>query len=169
MKKINSIKKDNDLTRMISWPIFLAMMLIFLFPTKNISAQNNSLILTSHNNIESVNNEGRIYYMELRNNNDFDSEIDLSISNYNKDLNPDKTSSKENVILNAKFLTEEGVELSNHIKLKSKEVLKFQIKVTVPDLTPFEKWNCLLVNAKSKANVESSIQLFTFIPNPTEK
>jgi hypothetical protein len=169
MKNITSINKDNDLTRMISWSIFLAMMLIFFLSTKNTSAQNNSLILTSNNNIESVNNEGRIYYMELRNNNDFDSEIDLSISNYNKDLNPDKTSSKDNVILNAKFFTDEGVELSNHIKLKSKEVLKFQIKVTVPELTPVEKWNSLLVNAKSKNNVESSLQLFTFIPNPAEK
>ena len=169
MKNITSINKNNDLTRMITRPLFLAMMLIFLFSTKNISAQNKSLILTSHNNIESVNNEGRIYYMELRNNNDFDSEVDLSISNYNKDLNPDKTSAKDNVILNAKFLTDEGVELSNHIMLKSKEVLKFQIRVTVPDLTPVEKWNSLLVNAKSKNNLETSLQLFTFIPNPTEK
>ena len=61
--------------------------------------------------------------------------------------------------------------MEGKVVLKANGLLKFQVKVTVPEGTPIEHWNTLLVNAVSDktTSYSSSLILYTFIPNPEEK
>jgi hypothetical protein len=127
--------------------------------------------LSTKNNIESVNKDGRIYFIEIQNNSNDDMGIDLTVINANSGKNPDESDSKQNVNLVAKLFNEDGTEIIGKLKLKSNEFRKFQVNVTVPSGTPFGYWNNLLVSAtsdKCKENTQS-LMLFTFIPNPDER
>ena len=148
-------------------------MFFFLFIglcSHNLTAQNCSLNLSVSNNIESVNNEGRIYFMEIRNNSNKDEEVILAFSNSNIGKNPDQSSSEKNVILDAKFLDGDGKEIKENLKLSPNENKKFQVKVTVPAGTSIEHWNNLMISATSKncADYSNSLTLYTFVPNPLE-
>jgi hypothetical protein len=137
----------------------------------NSSAQQCSFKLTTTSNIESVNNEGRIYFIEILNKSNEEMEINLSVSNDNTGTNPDKTESKNNVKLNSKIINEEGQEITGTLKLKANESIKFQVKLSVPEGTQIEHWNKILLIATSEkcTDYTSSLSLFTFIPNPAEK
>jgi hypothetical protein len=149
----------------------LTIIFLILLGQLNSSAQECSLSLLAKNNIESVNNEGRVYFITLQNKSNEAIVINLSVSNSNTGKNPDETSSRDNVKLNAKILNTEGQEIQNKIKLEAKQLLEFQVKVTVPDGTPIKRWNNLLLNASSDKcnNYSASLILYTFIPNPEEK
>jgi hypothetical protein len=97
--------------------------------------------------------------------------INISVSNHNKEKNPDKTDNINNVNLNADIFSEEGKEITDNIQLKPNEMLKFQVKVTVPEGTPIKHWNNLLLKASSDkcADYTSTLILYTFIPDPEEK
>jgi hypothetical protein len=148
----------------------ISMMLTLLYP-KNISAQNCSLSLTAKNNIESVNDEGRVYFITLQNNSNEEIAVNLSVLNHNSEKNPDQSGTNENVKLNAKLFKPEGQEINGVMKLLPKEPLEFQVKVTVPQGTPINHWNHLQLIATSDkcTGCESSLILYTFIPNPEEK
>jgi len=150
-----------------SLPVML--FLIFLIPLSS-SAQVCSFTMTATNNIESVNKEGRIYFIEIQNNSKQEMNINLSVLNKNSGKNPDKTDSTKNVKLNAEILNAEGQEIKGTVKLNSNELLKFQVKVTVPVGTPYGYWNNLLLKATSDScnNYSTSLTLYTFIPNPDE-
>jgi hypothetical protein len=134
-------------------------------------AQKCSFKLIATDNIQSVNNEGRTYFIELQNNSNEEMEIHLNISNHNKEKNPDETDKLNNVNLNATIINEDGKEIKSSVQLKPNELLKFQVKVTVPVGTPIKHWNSLLLRASSDkcADYSSSLILYTFIPNPNEK
>jgi hypothetical protein len=150
--------------------ILTILFLLFQQPLSS-SAQECSFTLTAKNNIESVNKEGRIYFIEIQNNSKELMAINLTVLNKNSIENPDKTDSTKNVKLNAEILNGDGQEIKDAIKLISNELLKFQVKVTVPAGTPFGYWNNLLLKATSDNcnNFSTSLTLYTFIPNPDEK
>jgi hypothetical protein len=135
------------------------------------SAQKCSFSLVAKNNIESVNNEGRVYFMELQNNSTQETEITLTVANVNSGTNPDQSTAINNVNLSAEILYEDGQKINGKVVLKSNELLHFQVKVTVPEGTPFDHWNNLAVNASSDTcdAFPSSLTLFTFVPNPEER
>jgi hypothetical protein len=169
-------KTSNNLSSLLVnkkslYKCFLAILFVFILYPLSSSAQKCSFSLIAKNNIESVNNEGRIYFMELQNNSDEIMVINLSVSNKNSEKNPDQTTSMNNVSLNAKFLTEDGQEIKNTLKIGPKDLLKFQVKVTVPAGTPTERWNNLNIKATSDNcdGYSTSLVLYTFIPNPEEK
>jgi hypothetical protein len=149
---------------------YFAIWLILLFP-KNISAQDCSFSLTAKNNIESVNDEGRIYFITLQNNSNEEIDVKLSVGNHNSDRNPDQTGSRENVNLTAKLLKTEGQEFNGMVKLLPKKPFEFQVKVTVPTGTPINHWNHMqLIAASDKCDgYKSQLTLYTFIPNTEEK
>jgi hypothetical protein len=153
------------------YKFLLAILFLFVLYPLSSSAQKCSYSLIAKNNIESVNNEGRIYFMELQNNSNEIIAINLSVSNKNSGKNPDQTGIMNNVNLNAKFLTEEGQEIKSTIKLGPNELFKFQVQVTVPAGTPTERWNNLNISATSNNcdGSTTSLVLYTFIPNPDEK
>jgi hypothetical protein len=136
-------------------------------------AQDCAMILTAKNNIESVNNEGRIYFIILQNKSNEDISVNLSVTNTktSSEKNPDKTSPIYNVDLNARILNTDGKEIDGKIILSAKQVLEFQVKVSVPIGTQINRWNNLLLQASSDkcVNYSTSLVLYTFIPNPEEK
>ena len=97
--------------------------------------------------------------------------IDRRLFEHNSGKNPDETSSVDNVKLNAGIMNAEGQEMSSKIKLEPKQLLEFQVKVTVPAGTPVKRWNNLLLKASTDKcnNYSTSLILYTFIPNPEEK
>jgi hypothetical protein len=127
--------------------------------------------ISAKNNIESVNKEGRVYFLEIQNNSNDEMEINLTVINDNSVKNPDESDGNQNVNLIAKLIYEDGTEIKGMLKLKSKELSKFQVKVSVPTGTPFGHWNNLLVSATSNKCKDhtQSLMLFTFIPNPDER
>ncbi len=159
------IKRKEFIKKHFNYPLF-----ILLSPLSSL-AQDCSLALTAKNNIESVNEEGRIYFITLQNNSSEAILLNLSVANANSGNNPDETSSFNNVKLNAGIMNSEGQEMSSKIKLESKQLLEFQVKVTVPAGTPVKRWNNLLLKASTDKckNYSTSLIIYTFIPNPEEK
>jgi hypothetical protein len=176
MKKQNSLTKNSEnlyslflRKKCLNIVILTVLFLFFMYPGI-LAAQECSFNLTAKNNVESVNKEGRIYFIEIQNNSKVEMAISLSVLNKNADKNPDKTDSTNNVKLNAEILNGDGQAIKELIKLGSNELLKFQVKVTVPVGTPFGYWNNLLLKATSDScnSYSISLTLYTFIPNPDE-
>jgi hypothetical protein len=177
MKKIaHKIQKSSEISSspLLSGNSLYSTLLIILFVTLlgslNSSAQQCSFNLTTSSNIESVNSQGRTYFVQLQNNSNDKVEINLTVSNSNTGKNPDATDTKNNVSLNAVVLNEAGQEITGIIELQPNEILKLQVKVSVPSATPIEHWNSMLLYASSDKCVDSSssLILYTFIPNPAE-
>jgi hypothetical protein len=147
---------------------FLTLFFIMLFYSLSSSAQQCSLTLSAKNNIESVNSQGRVYFIMLQNKTNEEININLSVSNNNIGNNPDETAGTSNVNLNAEVLNQSGQALTGIIALSPNEIFEFQVKVTVPAGTPLEHWNNTLLRASSDkcANYSTSLNLFTFIPIP---
>jgi hypothetical protein len=148
----------------------LIILFVTLLGSLNSSAQQCSFKLTTTSNIESVNSQGRTYFVQLQNNSNDKVEINLTVSNSNTGKNPDATDTRNNVSLNAVVLNETGQEITGTVELQPNEILKLQVKVSVPAATPIEHWNSMLLNASSDKCVDSSssLILYTFIPNPAE-
>jgi hypothetical protein len=169
-------KKDENLVShlMLKKTLFgfflISILLSLLFP-KNISAQNCSLSMMAQNNIESVNDEGRVYFITLQNNGNEAISVDLSVLNRNSEMNPDQTPSTFNVSLTAEILNSAGKAINGKVNVAPKELLEFQVKVTVPQSTPINRWNHLLLKAATDkcSGYESTLTLYTYVPNPEEK
>jgi hypothetical protein len=146
------------------------LILLILF-VSGIYAQECKVIIAAENNIESVNSEGRIYFMELQNSGDQDLNLALSVVNNNSCVNPDQTSGSSNVSLDAQILTEENQPIVGNILLRSKEVYKFLVKVTVPAGTLINHWNCSEVKAISDECPDFSVSMIlnTYIPSLEEQ
>jgi hypothetical protein len=145
---------------------FIAVILLIVLIPLGSSAQNCSLTLTAKNNIESVNSEGRVYFMVLKNNTSEGIDVNFTASNDNTGNNPDASDGSNNVILNASILNKNGVALTGNVHLASNETFEFQVKVTVPSGTLVNHWNNTLLSVSSNKclNYSTSINLFTFIP-----
>jgi len=167
IKKINFLFVDrSNFYKNILFIIFL----LFISPFY-LSAQKCSVTLIAKNNVESVDKGIRVYFMEIMNNEKEEIEIFLSATNSNSGKNPDNTDSRENVNLDAKIFYNNGNEIKDKIKLKSNELLEFQVKLVVPKGTSIEHWNNTLVSVFSEKckNYSTSVTLYTFIPNPEEQ
>ena len=144
---------------------------VILLSSLSSTAQQCSFKLTTTDNTESVNKEGRTYFIQLQNNSNEEMVTNISVTNHNKENNPDKTDKVNNVNLNATILSEDGKEIAGKVQLKPNETLKFQVKVTVPEGTPLKHWNNMLLKATSDkcADYTSTLILYTFIPDPKER
>jgi hypothetical protein len=150
--------------------IFTLLLLVLISPLSSF-AQNCSVTIAAKNNIESVNKEGRVYFVTLQNNTGEDIALNLSVANYNSEKNPDGTSTKENVKLTASLLNSEGKIMGNKVNLSAKELKAIQVKITVPSGTPIEHWNNMILTATSDKCLKytSTLVLFTFIPDPDKQ
>jgi hypothetical protein len=147
--------------------IALVFIVIVLFPVSS-TAQKCSLTLTVKNNVESVNSEGRVYFMVLKNNEAEGIDVKFTLANNNTGDNPDESKCNSNVNLVAAVLDTEEKPLKGSLRLKPNETVEFRVKVTVPANTPLERWNKTLVRAYSEKcpNYSASLVLYTFIPVP---
>jgi hypothetical protein len=150
---------------------FSTILFVILLSSLSSIAQQCSFKLTTTDNTQSVNKEGRTYFIQLQNNSNEEMVMNLNVSNHNKEINPDKTDKENNVKLNAKILNEDGTEISGSVQLKPNETLNFKVKVTVPEGTPIKHWNNMLLKATSDkcTDYSSSLILYTFIPNLEER
>ena len=150
---------------------YLVILFVSLLSPLGSFSQSCAFKLTTTDNTESVNKDGRIYFIQLQNNSSEEMVMNLNVSNHNKEINPDKSDKENNVNLNAKLLNEDGTEISGSVHVKPNEILKFQVKVTVPEGTPIKHWNNMLLKATSDkcADYSSSLILYTFIPNLNER
>lgn len=174
----SSIYQENIGSQLIKKSLYkyiITMLFLIVLSPLSSSAQECSLKLVAENNIESVNSEGRVYFIQLQNTSNESIAVNLSVVNDNSGTktsgkNPDLTVVNTNVSLNATIILDNGQELNN-IKIGPNETLKFQVKVTVPAGTPIMHWNNLLLTASSEKcnNYSTSLVLYTFIPNPEEK
>lgn len=153
----------------INKAIILLIFLNLLFAGSS-SSQNCDVKILAKNNIESVNNEGRVYFLTIQNLSNEKVTLMLSASNFNSGKNPDESESTLNVALTATILSETGDALEK-ISLGPNEIVNFQIKISVPQNTSVERWNSMSIIATSGKCPEysSSILLYTFIPDPEEK
>ncbi|OFX23240.1 MAG: hypothetical protein A2033_04130 [Bacteroidetes bacterium GWA2_31_9] len=142
---------------------------VFATSKNHLYEQSCKISISSKNNIESVNKNGRIYFMTITNNSNHDLVITLFTSNNNTENNPDGSEGRHNVKLNSKLTNNNDVELDK-ISLKSNETFEFKVNVTVPLGTQIEHWNIISVKAITDECVDysTSFNLFTFIPNPNE-
>lgn len=165
----NSQKPNSNLNNRAIGVVLVLFLTIL--STLNSLAQKCTYNMSVKNNIESVNKEGRVYFMELQNNSGDEIEVKLSVFNKNSEKNPDNSDTKNNVFLTATFLNEAGNDIEGKLVLKPYELINFQVKVSVPSGTPIERWNNLLVNAISDKcpTYSPSLTLYTFIPNPEEQ
>jgi hypothetical protein len=162
--KLNSLL----LSKKFTGKFFSAILFVIILLPLSASAQECSLMLTAKNNIESVNSEGRVYFIELKNSTNEEISVAFTVSNNNTGINPDETGSSENVNLNAEVLDKNGLALTGNVNLTPNETLELQVKVTVPSGTPINHWNITLLKASSTKcnNYSTSLNLNTFIPIP---
>lgn len=142
--------------------------LIFLMlSATNIYSQDCQAIITVKNNVESINTDGRIYFMELKNTGLNDLSLSFSVENNNTCVNPDNTPGSSNVNLNAAVLTEDNNPIVEKIVLKSLTSFKFLVHVTAPENTPINHWNCCELKAISDEcpDMPTSMILNTYIPD----
>jgi hypothetical protein len=167
--KINSENSASLLVsrKSLSKSLLVLLFLIMLIPLSS-SAQVCSLTLTAKNNIESVNADGRVYFIVLQNNTADGIDVTFSTVNYNIGANPDASDGSNNVILNAAILDKNGVAMTGSVHLAANETFEFQVKVTVPAGTQIDRWNNTMLTAASDkcANYSTTLNLFTFIPTP---
>lgn len=150
--------------------LVVALLLIFIMPSA-VTSQECKLRLTALNNIESVNQEGREYFIDLINDGDKQVKVELAISESSSGSNPDGTAAfNNNVSLPAEILNEKGVVIKPSVELQAKTTKRILVKVTVPEGTRTERWSSHLVTAKSQeceAGI-ASIVLYTFVPGSGE-
>jgi hypothetical protein len=151
----------------VSYSIFV----LLLLSVSGIYAQDCKVFITAENNIESVNSEGRTYFMELQNSGSQELNLVLSVVNNNSCVNPDQSSGNSNVNLNAQIMTVDKQLIVGNILLKPNEVYKFLVLVTVPEGTPINHWNCSEVKAipDECPDLSFSLILNTYIPSPGEQ
>jgi hypothetical protein len=145
-----------------------SVLILLMLSVSGIYAQDCKVIIKAENNIESVNTEGRVYFMELQNSGDQDLSLALSVVNNNSCVNPDQSQGNSNVNLNAQIMTVDKQLIVGEILLKSNESYKFLVLVTVPEGTSINHWNCSEVKAISNEcpALSFSLILNTYIPNP---
>lgn len=118
-------------------------------------------------NARSVTPDGTYYKMEISNFGASSDSYILSSLDVNKSCsNPDGSLTAMNVFLNIEFL-DKSLKPIKEIKVNAGETVTFFAYVTVPKGTPFDKWSCIQVIAKSKVCPNSNMDtiLHTLVIN----
>ncbi len=152
----------------LSFALFISF--IILNATR-LEAQSCELTLGVSNNIESVNEDGRVYFLTISNKTASEVAVTIALDNVSRVKNPDESSNSNNVSLNATLLDSNGQPASASLVLSSGASLDFQVKVTVPARTPLNRWNQILVSATSSQcpAQTSELILYTFIPDLSQE
>jgi hypothetical protein len=169
-KQKGSFMQDTAFNLMNLAKAICSVLILLVLSVTGIYAQDCKVFITAENNIESVNSDGRTYFMELQNSGSQDLSLLLSVVNNNSYVNPDQSSGTSNVNLNAQLVTIDKQPIVGNILLKPNEVYKFLVLVTVPAGTLVDHWNCSEVKAISDQcpDLSFSLILNTYIPSPGE-
>ena len=149
------------------------LMLLFVLNTSMSLGQGGckaDLKVEHDRNARSTPPDGTYYKMEISNSGNSIDSYTLSTLDVNKTcLNPDKSLTANNVVVNIEFL-DKALKPIKEVRVNPRETVTFFAYVVVPKGTPFDKWSCTQVIAKSKAcpNYKVDTILHTLVINPNQ-
>jgi hypothetical protein len=82
--------------------------------------------------------------------------------------NPDGLKAEPKVSMNS-VLLDTTMSVLTKISLAPGEQTKFFLRLTLPEKTPFDSWNCTQVTAETIGCSPVKIELFAFYPNPDNR
>lgn len=164
----------SKLNQLYSMKITATLLLLFVFSTTITVGQSGScsadLRVEKNRTNRSTPADGTYYSMVISNKGRTVDTFSLSSLNVNTtSSNPDKSSTVKNVILNVEFLDKQFKSI-NEIKVNPGETISFLAHILVPKGTPFDKWSCTQVVAKSRtcSNYKVDTILHTLVINVNE-
>lgn len=83
--------------------------------------------------------------------------------------NNDESSTSKNVNLNSSFVDKNSAKITS-IEVPPHSTVKFSVRLTVPQGTPYNRWNCTQINATSSncTNYAVNTVVHTIVNNPSE-
>ncbi|OXA77900.1 hypothetical protein SAMN05444397_1143 [Flavobacterium aquidurense] len=129
-----------------------------------------TLEVEKNRNYNNAGNDGAYFTMVLTNDGNSLDVYNLSALNINGNCsNNDQSSTSGNVNLISGFLDNSSVPI-NTITVPAHQTATFLLHLTVPQGTPYNKWNCMQVNATSTncTNHTVSTVVHTIVNNPSE-
>lgn len=120
-------------------------------------------------NTRSTPTDGTYYSMQISNTGKAVDVYSLSAMNLTDCSNSDGSSSAKNVSLTAVIL-DKNLKPIDELKVNPGETMLFFVHMLVPKGTPFDKWNCTQITAKSKMCTTYKVHtiLHTLVINPSE-
>lgn len=150
------------------------IILIFVLNTVTVLGQSNScsalLKVEKDRNTRSTPQDGTYYTMLISNNGSATDVFRLSALNVNSTCaNTDGSDTTKNVKLNPLFLDANRNPITE-ISVNPGQTVSFFVHIVVPINTPFNKWNCTQISAKSRLcnTYEVNTVLHTLVINPSE-
>jgi hypothetical protein len=168
MKKNNSTFKTR-ISMNLANVKFLILIAFLITSELSAFSQTNcgSLIVESNRDIRTCIGSSLTYTLFLKNNDLMTHEYTLGCIN-DMVSNPNGITAEPKAIFNAELLDSNLNVLNKKVVLTPGEQLKFFIKLTAPQNTPYESWNCSQVVAETKDCESFKLNLFSFYPNPND-
>ena len=127
---------------------------------------NAELVVENNRNTRSANEDGAVFSLVLTNSSSITTTYNITTLNLEKSCaNKNRGTSLSNVNLNI------VIQGNTQISLSAGQSYSFKIQVSVPSGTPYYRWSCIEVQAKSDEcnSISANILLKVYVPNPTEE
>ncbi len=127
---------------------------------------NAELVVEKNRNTRSANEDGAAFSLVLTNNSSITTTYNITTINLEKSCaNKNRRTSLSNVNLNI------VIQGNTQISLGAGQSYNFKIQVSVPIGTPYYRWSCIEVQAKSDAckSISANTLLKVYVPDPTEE
>ena len=127
---------------------------------------NAELVVEKNRNTRSANEDGAAFSLVLTNNSSITTTYNITTINLEKSCaNKNRRTSLSNVNLNI------VIQGNTQISLGAGQSYNFKIQVSVPTGTPYYRWSCIEVQAKSDVcnSISAKTLLKIYVPDPTEE
>ncbi len=151
--------------------LFLIVLLL-AFPAAITFAQNNckaNITVLKNRNVKTITNSEYTFTLYLENSGSKAGEFTITANNANgSNENPDGSPTGSNIELTHQLLDTGMNPISNPVLVKAGETFSFLLKLSVPEGSPIEAWNCTEVSVEADNCVlaPGSILLYVFNPDP---
>lgn len=167
MKEIIVIKKHSE--KNTKHYIGLLLAAILIFPAFLSFSQNQcglKFYAEKNRTTKTIKNSEYTYILYLENEGSEAYEMEVTAENISDCENPDGMSAGSNIEMLNQLMDSEMNTLEDRIELAPGEKIKLFLKVTVPEGSRFDAWNCTSVKAESVNCAPLKLVLHTFYPNP---
>lgn len=128
------------------------------------------LSVEKNRNVRSVDEDGTVFPLELKNTSS--SSLSFKLSSIFLESGCDtKGVNFKNVPLDVEFVSGKNNTInSDNITIGAGQTYSFRVKVNIPKGTPFNRWSCIEIQAFSEKcnSVSDTTTLKVFVPNPSE-
>lgn len=148
----------------------LLLCLITTFSFAQSGSCNATLGVEKERNYSNAGTDGAYFTLLITNEGNSPDTFNLSALNINSNCsNSDQTNTSQNVNLISSFQDDNSAPITS-ITVASHQTATFQIHLTVPQGTAYNKWNCTQINATSTncSNYTASTIVHTIVNNPSE-